>query len=284
MAYRLTKHHGLGNDFLVLLGSSADTSDVDAATARRWCDRRRGIGADGLLVGTDGEGAAGSTVDLVMTLFNADGSRAEMSGNGIRCLAQAEARRRGVETVELRIATDGGIRSVAVEPDPAAVDQATVSATVDMGSAAAGPEPDIELTHDPADLGTAEALALSPRAQVTVDLGNPHLVLLVDDPEAVDLVAAGSLHEAAFSHGINVHAVAPTAGQRDALTVRVWERGVGVTDACGTGAAAAAHAAHEWGLVGRQVTVHMPGGDVEVTVDDPIMLTGPATFVATVEL
>ncbi len=280
MTYRLTKHHGLGNDFLVLLGAPADLRAVDGEVARRWCDRRRGIGADGLLLGT----LDGTDADLAMTLFNADGSRAEMSGNGIRCLAQAEAQRRGVESVELRIATDAGVRTVQVCPGPDPNERRTVLATVDMGAAGPGPEPDIELASDPADLGTTEALALSPRARVTIDLGNPHLVLLVNDPEAVDLVAAGSLHEAAYSRGINVHAVAPTSGETDALTMRVWERGVGVTDACGTGAVAAARAAHDWGLVGREVTVHMPGGDVQVVVDDPMTLTGPSTYVAAVEV
>jgi diaminopimelate epimerase len=280
MAYRLTKHHGLGNDFLVLLGATADLRGVDGHAARRWCDRRRGIGADGLLLGAD----AGGEADLVMTLFNADGSRAEMSGNGIRCLGQAEAQRRGVHAVGLRIATDAGLRTVDVRPGVDPTDPATILATVDMGTAAPGPEPDIELAQDPADLGNAEALALAPRAQITIDLGNPHLVLLVNDPEAVDLVAAGSLHEAAYSRGINVHVVAPTSGESDALTMRAWERGVGVTDACGTGAVATARAAHDWGLVGREVTVHMPGGDVQVTVDDPMSLTGPATYIAAVEV
>jgi diaminopimelate epimerase len=280
MAYRLTKHHGLGNDFLILLGAPADLRMIDGDVASRWCDRRRGIGADGLLLGALG----GADVDLSMTLFNADGSRAEMSGNGIRCLGQAEARRRGVESVALRIGTDAGVRTVHVIPGSDPIDRRTVSATVDMGAAGPGPEPDIELKSDPADLGTREALALSPRASVTIDLGNPHLVLLVTDPEAVDLVAAGSLHEAAYSHGINVHAIALTPDEPDALTMRVWERGVGVTDACGTGAVAAARAAHDWGLVGPNVLVHMPGGDVQVVVADPMTLTGPSTYVAAVEV
>lgn len=286
--YRLSKHHGLGNDFLVLLDNGhdvdgGDVSAVDGATARRWCDRRRGVGADGLLLGVRAPFDS-DRADLVMTLFNSDGSRAEMSGNGIRCLAQAEARRREVASLELCIATDAGLRTVVVRPGEHPADASTVSATVDMGQAKPGPVPDVALASDPSDLGTAEALALRPRAETTIDLGNPHLVLLVDDPEAVDMVAAGSLHEATYRRGINVHVIAPTPAEPDALTMRVWERGSGVTDACGTGAVAAARAAHDWGLVGRDVTVHMPGGDVAVTVDDPMLLTGPATFVATVEL
>lgn len=278
MAFELTKHHGLGNDFLVLLGPAADLKSVGVEEARRWCDRHRGIGADGLLLGVTDEPG----VDLRMTLYNADGSLAEMSGNGIRCLAQADARRRHAGPVTLRIATDGGPRTVEVGA-PAADDPATVQASVDMGPARPGPEPDVvALDDDLAETGPAEALGLDALRRGTYDLGNPHLVLLVEDPEAVDLVAAGSLHEAQFSAGINVHFVAPTPGEADAMSMRVWERGAGVTAACGTGAVAVARAAHDWGLVGDRVTVHMPGGDVDVVVGDPMTLIGPATYIASI--
>ncbi len=276
MTVRLTKHHGLGNDFLVLLGTEADLRDVGPENARHWCDRHRGIGADGLLLGvTDGP------VDLAMTLYNADGSRAEMSGNGIRCLAQAEAGRRGVDRVALRIATDGGERTVAVEPGP---EPATVLASVDMGPARPGPDPDRPpLPADGSDF-TPEQLAAKPLRTRSLDLGNPHLVLLVEDPRAVVPTAAGPMWEAGYDGGINVHAVAPTPGEVDALTMAIWERGAGATEACGTGATAAARAAHDWGLVGPTVTVHMPGGDVEILVGEHMTLRGPATRIATVEV
>ena len=276
MPHRLTKHHGLGNDFLVLLGTEADVRHVGADQARRWCDRHRGIGADGLLVGVIDDGDA----DLVMRLHNADGGRAEMSGNGIRCLAQAEADRRSVDRVELRIATDGGPRVVAVEPGP---DPASIVASVDMGPAGPGPEAD----GRPIGLGAATdpvASAAEPKASRTLDLGNPHLVLLVDDPDRVDVTQAGPRWEAAYSGGINVHAIAPTPGQDDALTMAVWERGAGATEACGTGATAAARAAHDWDLVGRHVVVHMRGGDVEVDVGEQMTLRGPSVRIATVEV
>jgi len=275
MPHRLTKHHGLGNDFLVLLGRRDDLAGVGPAEARRWCDRHRGIGADGLLLGvTDGP------ADLEMVLFNADGSRAEMSGNGIRCLAQAEADRRGTTDVDLRIATDGGIRTVAVRPGP---DAATVVASVDMGPAGTGPEPDRERPAAPADR-TPDELAAKPLRQRSLDLGNPHLVLLVEDPAAVAITAAGPHWEAIYSGGINVHAVAPTPGEADALTMAIWERGAGATEACGTGATAAARAAHDWGLVGTDVVVHMRGGDVAVTVGERLTLRGPAARIAAVEV
>lgn len=277
MTYRLTKHHGLGNDFLVLLGPAADLAAVGPDHARRWCDRHRGVGADGLLLGTIDPPHG----DLGMVLYNADGSRAEMSGNGIRCLAQAEADRRGVTEVDLLIVTDDGDRAVRVGPGP---DPATVVASVAMGPARPGPRADAEIDrrHD-ADRPAA-VLAAEPKEAVTLDLGNPHLVLLVDDPAAVDVTLAGPRWEAAYRDGINVHAVAPTPGEPDALTMAIWERGAGATEACGTGATAVARAAHDWGLVGDRVVVHMRGGDVEVEVGPEMVLRGPAARIATVEV
>jgi diaminopimelate epimerase len=255
---RLSKHHGLGNDFLVLLDQPGD-----ADLARRLCDRRTGIGADGLLVGTAG-GPAGA--DLTMVLYNADGSRAEMSGNGIRCLAQAWSRPRPAD-VELRIATDAGLRTVSVV---ATTDPATVVAHVDMGKALPGP-----------DLGQ---LVLEASRSVTVDVGNPHIVLLVDDVVPIDVDADGPFIELGIEGGINVEWISPAPEADDRLDLRVWERGAGHTLACGTGACAAAHAAHAWGLVGERVTVAMEGGEVEVQLGDTITLIGPATHVADIEV
>ncbi|MCB0971691.1 MAG: hypothetical protein KDA97_09295, partial [Acidimicrobiales bacterium] len=141
MTFRLTKHHGLGNDFLVHLtddGAAAADRQAWIERARRWCDRRRGIGADGLIVGL--HGPAAGDADLAMLLVNADGSVAEMSGNGIRCLAQAEAMRRNQERGTLAIATDGGPRTVewAATATPAR-HQGTIEASVDMGPARPGP-------------------------------------------------------------------------------------------------------------------------------------------------
>ena len=139
MTFRLTKHHGLGNDFLVhLTADAAAASDRSAwaGRAQRWCDRRHGVGADGLLIGLHGTGRA----DLLMTLINADGSIAEMSGNGIRCLAQAEAMRRNQERGTLVIETDGGLRTVEfAATNTSAKHQGTIEASVDMGPASTGP-------------------------------------------------------------------------------------------------------------------------------------------------
>jgi diaminopimelate epimerase len=284
MPHRLTKHHGLGNDFLVLLTDDPAVAGDRSTWVERapaWCHRHRGIGADGLLVGLHG----GADADLVMTLVNADGSVAEMSGNGIRCLAQAEAMRRGEAEGTLSILTEGGPRSVTYRAE-APDDLTLVTASVDMGPARPGPHPDHPVPGAGRELGeeSARRLALEAARSATYDLGNPHLVLLVAEPEHIDLRAAGPAHEAGFPQGINVHFVAPTPDEDDAMSMRVWERGAGVTEACGTGAVAVARAAHDWGLVGPRVTVHMPGGDVVVDVGDPMVLHGPSQYVATVEV
>lgn len=258
----LTKHHGLGNDFLVLFGSSTvDLSTVDLpALARRLCDRRRGVGADGLLLASDEPGYAAR-----MVLYNADGSRAEMSGNGIRCFAQAVALRTGTIAPQ-RIATDAGERLVELfttsDPD-------TILASVSMGPAKA-----IDAPERWRDLG------LDPmRPVVHLSLGNPHSVVAVDDVHDVDLVSAG-----AIVPEVNLEIV-HAGPEPDAITMRVHERGAGITEACGTGATAAAWAAAKWGLVSanaKEIVVHMDGGDATVVLGDELTLIGPAAFVGTI--
>ena len=282
MTFRLTKHHGLGNDFLVFLTDDpvAFAESAWADRARRWCDRHTGIGADGLLLGLRDQHGS----DLTMTLHNADGSVAEMSGNGLCCLVHAEVMRRGEVAGSLLVATDAGPRSITFGPDPAGPPDA-MKAAIAMGPARPGPLPDraldISPQASPADL---QALGLDAVDRQTFDLGNPHLVLLVADPFAVDAAAAGRLHESMFDAGINVHFVALTPGEADAMDMVVWERGAGLTGACGTGATAVARAAHDWNLVGSRVTVHMPGGDVIVDVGENMTLHSPAVHIANVEV
>ncbi|MEE9415093.1 MAG: diaminopimelate epimerase [Acidimicrobiales bacterium] len=254
----LNKHHGLGNDFLVTIVDSlpADAADL----ARKLCHRRLGIGADGLLFAL-----VESNDSTTMVLFNSDGSRPEMSGNGIRCLAHAVTMRDETSEADILISTDGGPRQVQVMPG-ASPDQ--IMARVDMGPVGVGP-------------GVHDGLKFDKAA--TADVGNPHLVIAVPKPADVDLAVAGPALEAGYPEGINVEFIAPTVGESDAIDLAVWERGAGITQACGTGACAAATRAHEWGLVGERVTVHMPGGDAVVEVGNPVRLLGPSVFVATVE-
>ena len=259
----LTKHHGLGNDFLVAFHPHVD--DLPAL-ARRVCDRHRGIGADGLLVAESADGYAAQ-----MVLFNADGSRAEMSGNGIRCFAQALAARRG-DMVPQRILTDAGERCVTLS---ATDDPHTIDASVDMGAI----EP-IEVPSGWESLG-----CLPERPVMHLSLGNPHSVVGVEDIHVVDLLALGLK----VPH-VNLEIVAPGSHQNE-IRMRVHERGAGITEACGTGACAAAYAAARWGLAtprDGKLVVEMDGGRATVTLDSPapgrVTLTGPATYIGTVEI
>ena len=263
----LTKLHGLGNDFLVWIVDGPADDAMSGELARRVCARHHGIGADGLLTASPSAGDA----DWIMTLHNADGSRAEMSGNGIRCFAHAVVRANGLAVpAALRISTDVGPRLVQVGSSESG--PCEVIATVDMGTAGDGPP--IPISGRPATRKINRS--------GTADLGNPHLVLLVDDPADVDLVLEGSAWESLFAAGMNVHFV--TVRDRTTLDMTIWERGAGVTEACGTGACAAAHLTHEWGLVDKHVAVSMPGGTVEVDLGDRIVLTGPSQWIADIDV
>jgi len=257
-----SKHEGAGNDFLVLVdrGGRCRLGEVEA---RALCDRHLGIGADGLITVRPGSGGA----DLTMELRNADGGKAEMSGNGIRCLAQAAVDAGLVRSGRFTVATDAGVRTVEYRP---AERPGRAWASVVMGEVVVGEE-----EPHPVEGWRARR----------VDVGNPHLVLLGPDPDSVDVATVGRRVEAAQPGGVNVEFVATGPG-RDELRLRVWERGVGETLACGTGSCAAAAAAHRWGLVGERVQVHNPGGVLEVVLGeedgDPVVLAGPVRRVAEV--
>ena len=262
----LTKHHGLGNDFLIAIEPTAELGPEDAI---RWCDRHIGIGADGLISAVP---AGEDPSSWTMTLWNADGSRAELSGNGLRCLGQALllARDEGGPSRSFTIHTDAGPRPLEVFPDRTSD---TDDVTVAMGQPASGP-PAFDGWHQ---------LGVDVDQQAGVDVGNPHLVALVDRLDDIDLATIGPAVEAHYEGGINVELIEIV--DRSSIRLRVWERGVGLTEACGTGACAAAYAASTWGRVDDRVDVAMPGGSAVVTVDgDQISLTGPATFVAVVEV
>jgi len=246
---RLTKHHGLGNDFLVVL--DADTSHpLTADLARALCDRHTGVGADGIMRATPAD--PGGVARARMDLLNADGSRAEMSGNGIRCLAQAlllggwpgVASEAGTP---IPIETDAGLRTVTVHEQ---LDDVTHSLSVAMGAARIDGEAP-EWTGG----GVARALV--------VDTGNPHLVLDLSaaGPAAaddVDLVALGETVNGKVPGGANVHLLTladldadparrsagevPGGDTTRGIAIRTYERGVGPTRACGTGACASAAA------------------------------------------
>jgi diaminopimelate epimerase len=264
MKLELTKHHGWGNDFLVVADEQLPAAIDRTAVARRVCDRHRGVGADGLLVMGAAEG-----YDAAMTLYNADGSVAEMSGNGIRCFAQAVARRRGHLGAQ-HILTGAGPRQVSL----VATDRDdTIEASVGMGSVSSIGAPD-----------GWEAIGAHPdRPVMHLSVGNPHTVVGVDDVHAVDLLTLGRAVA-----GTNLEIVEP-GPEPHAVSMRVHERGAGLTAACGTGACATAWAAVSWGLVpaaAAEILVHMDGGSAKVRLHDPtagqVTLVGPAVYVASV--
>ncbi len=258
---RLTKHHGAGNDFLVLVDPDEEL-ELDTAVVRALCHRRFGVGADGVIRVLSGRDRA----DLAMELRNADGSPAEMSGNGIRCLAQAAVEAGLVEPPTFSVATPAGVRVVEYRPG---AHPGSATATVDMGVAVLGPD---------------QPQQSAGRKARQVDMGNPHLVLLGPDPAEVDVSELGPRLQEIHPGGINVEFIS-VGPDTDSVKLRVWERGVGQTAACGTGSAAAAAAARSWGLVGETVDVCNPGGTLRVVLDgDRAYLSGPVHRVAAVKV
>ncbi len=257
----LAKLHGLGNDFLVLLDPDG-SQEVDAGLAVSLCERHTGIGADGLILGR----RRGPDREMSFRLWNADGSEAEMSGNGMRCLAHAALDAGWVETDRpFGVTTPAGRRQVRIRRTDR---PGETWAEVDMGPVKVRSDD----SGDRCNVGHGSLL---------VDVGNPHLVLLGPDPATVDVARLGPTLERSDPAGLNVE-FATLGPDRDSVTMRVWERGVGETQACGTGSCAAAAALHHWGRVGRAVTVHQPGGAVSVQLgsDGTARLAGPSVFVA----
>jgi diaminopimelate epimerase len=267
---RVSKFDAWGNDFLVLDVAQLRSAGVDEATvvwpevSRAWCNRASGVGADGLLLLERID-----DVDARMRLYNSDGSTAEMSGNGARCFAHALFRSDAARGERVyRLHTDAGVREVTVGEQ----DSNLVVATVDMGEVST-----IDAPANWAAIGTHPD-----RPVVHVSVGNPHTVVGVDDVDSVDIGQLGRQVPQ-----VNLEIIAPGPG-RNAITMRVHERGAGITQACGTGACASAWAALRWGLVSSttervEVTVHMLGGDAVVTLNAPeagrVALTGPAQYV-----
>jgi diaminopimelate epimerase len=269
--------HATENTFLVVdvRGDDALAAALAARATELCADPVVGP-VDGLIL--LGAPAAGSDADCTMRLVNADGTDAEMSGNGIRTLAHVAHGLGLGDGRRLAVDTAAGRRTLDLEVDDAGT---LVAATVDMGAviddAAA-----IPTTADPTTGITAEVDGVT-YAGDAVGMGNPHWVLVVEDPATARLAEHGPAleHDPRFPNRTNVEFIAPTPGEPDAITMRVWERGVGETRSCGTGACAAAAVAHRRGLVGARVTVHVPGGDLTVDLGPTVRLTGPVVETAT---
>ena len=270
---RLHKLHGLGNDFLVALVDELPAAADGARSATALCHRRRGLGADGLIYAVvDPTGGA------AMRLWNSDGSPAEVSGNGLRCLAHAIAVALGSPDLDIVVDTVAGPRRCTIAPTS---ELGTVVGSTEMGTPGPGPRPD-RLSRSPERALEGVLVPAAVERWSTLDVGNPHIVVAVADLSEVPLDSAGPAVEAVFSGGINVHFGAVTGP--DELTLGVWERGAGATAACGTGAVAAAAVFNQWGDVGQNVTVRMAGGDARVGLSGPVTLTGESTYVAAMEI
>ena len=289
----LSKHHVFGNDFLVRL--EPEEAPCPPGWVRGTCDRTRGIGADGIMwarvLGGAGD-AAGSSPGLrrdplraAMRLYNADGGEAEVSGNGLACLAQALTLRAGRDEAEVLVATLAGERRVAIgnsrfaDADDGGTGFGRIRsrAGIDLGRASE----DGDRTGRAGEILAGLAPAVSRVGWVSI--GNPHVVALLDAPEPLEALAleqVGSTLQEQFEP-VNFEAV--TVLDRAHVRMRVFERGVGVTSACGSGAAALAWRLHGWGLVDGVIQVEMPGGVAEVSVTSGVELRVPVIYVADVE-
>lgn len=270
----ILKYQALGNDFLVFLDPSEvpGTESADADFVVAVCDRHSGVGADGILVArpvaTDG---SERPPDVRLELRNADGGRAETSGNGIRCLALALVDAGVVAGPDVLVGTDAGPRLVNVIERSGC---GTAMVRTEMGIL---------------EVGEAEPAPLlgSGFSARHVDAGNPHIVLMGASLDDVDIAVIGRSLEHARPGGQNVEIIAPDG--RGGLDLVVWERGAGLTQACGTGSCAAAAAARAASLVGDRVEVHNPGGTLVVELSGDagaprVWLSGPATRVLSGEL
>jgi diaminopimelate epimerase len=264
---RFWKMHGLGNDYIVIDNRDEGISGNQAEDlAKRLCERRFSVGADGLLLVSNSKVA-----DAKMKIFNADGSEAEMCGNGIRCFAKYCYENGIVVKPEFVVETLSGLKHVWL----AVNGEEVITVKVDMGA------PNWQRSSLPmAGEGTCinEDLAVNGETfKVTcLSMGNPHCVIFVDCIDCFPVEDVGSKIEInkAFPKRTNVGFVEVL--NRNELNVRVWERGCGETLACGTGTCAAVAAANKLGKVGNKVIVHVLGGDLQVEVAESLFLSGAA--------
>ncbi|TMK86194.1 MAG: diaminopimelate epimerase [Actinobacteria bacterium] len=279
---RFAKYHGTGNDFVLVEDLDGQLS-LDPSVIAGLCDRRFGVGADGLIRVVRGSGGLDEAgdADFFMDYYNANGEVAEMCGNGIRCLAKFVFDRRLTSGHDLRVATRAGLKQLKLEVRDGSVERVTV----DMGPPSFERKA-IGMVGEPTDTFIGQPLEVGGRTftAMAVSMGNPHCVLFVDPAEdlrALDVPGLGSIVENRddlFSNRTNVEFVRPVDRLLD---TRVWERGSGETFACGTGACAALVAASVAGFVGREATVRFPGGILDLVwrPDDHVHMTGPAVCV-----
>lgn len=274
MTLKFSKYHGLGNDFILIDNRHQSQPLVSQEEAVKMCDRHFGIGADGVIFVLAGEG----DTDYTMRIFNSDGSEPEMCGNGIRCFAQFITELEGKEEIgkTYRIHTLAGLIC------PTIMGNGQVK--VDMG------EPQLEAEKIPTTLGKTgekvinESLIVGDRTYhvICVSMGNPHCLVFVEDIEQINLNEIGSKFEnhPVFPQKTNTEFIQIIS--HNYLKMKVWERGAGITLACGTGACATVVAGVLNERCDRISTVELPGGCLEIEwseKDNHVYMTGPATKV-----
>ena len=259
-----TKMHGCGNDY-IYINVSQHPIDDPVLAAIRWSDRHKGIGSDGLVLI---DKSPIPEADFSMRIFNADGSEAMMCGNASRCIGKYLYERGLTTKTEIRLLTLSGIKTLLLHVNNDIVE----SVTVDMG------EPVLE--------NTAQFIPSQGLKQGTfVSMGNPHYVIFTDDVDQVGETGRILEHHPAFPQRCNIEfaqIIPPSGRQEGGIRTRVWERGSGITQACGTGACATAVAAVLTGRAGRQSEIIMDGGTLTIEwrqEDNHIYKTGPAAFV-----
>lgn len=285
MNIEFTKMHGCGNDYVYINGFTQKIADDKKSDlVRKISDRHFGIGSDGAIFINPSDKA-----DFEMEMYNADGTRSEMCGNGIRCVAKYVYDHKMTDRTEITIESFGRIKRIWIK----AIDGVAGSVKVDMGT------PELRSFKIPVAVsssgmwggstGTDENRVINAPITVNgyeyhmtcVSMGNPHAVFFMD-PDKTDIEGLGSVIEVheCFPARTNVEFV--RVDDRNSVHMRVWERGTGETMACGTGCCATAVACILNGLTDRQVTVHVPGGDIEILWDENdghVYMTGPAETV-----
>lgn len=263
---RFTKMHGAGNDYIYVNTMEQDLPDPKAA-AIVWSDRHKGIGSDGLvLIGKSPVPEA----DFSMRIFNADGSEAMMCGNASRCIGKYLYERGLTRETEIKLLTLSGIKTLQLHVNNSIVE----SVTVDMG------EPIMEDENQ-----FISSRGLKKDKGLFVSMGNPHYVIFTDDVDQVGETGRILEHHPAFPQRCNIEFAQIVSGKTaDHATIRtrVWERGSGITQACGTGACATAVAAALTGRTGRRSSIVMDGGTLSIEwreTDNHVYMTGPAEFV-----
>ncbi len=276
MVIEFSKYQGLGNDFILIDNRHQSEPIISSEQAISMCDRHFGIGADGVIFALPGQ----EGTDYTMRIYNSDGSEPEMCGNGIRCLAKFIANLEGTTEVNksFRIHTLAGLIVPKINSNG--------EVTVDMG------KPQLTAAEIPTTLAAAEEKVIAKSLDVAgqswtvtcVSMGNPHCITFVEDSEAIALEKIGPLfeHHSVFPQRTNTEFIQVV--RSDYIKMRVWERGAGITLACGTGACASVVAGVLNDKCDRSCTVELPGGCLQIewsTTDDKVYMTGPAIEVFT---